>query len=93
MATRHQAQPEDADARLLVDIDLSILGAPAERYAEYERRIRAEYAHVPPALFETRRREILASFLAREPLYLTPSIRARLEAQARINLRQAIARS
>ena len=90
MATRHQAQPEEADAQLLVDIDLSILGAPAPRFAEYEQQIRFEYAHVPPEVFEPRRRQILGSFLARDPLYLTPSIRARLEVQARINLRRAI---
>jgi predicted metal-dependent HD superfamily phosphohydrolase len=90
MATRHQAQPEGADAQLLVDIDLSILGAPAARFAEYERQIRTEYAHVPPEVFEPRRREILGGFLARDPLYLTASVRARLETQARLNLQKAI---
>ena len=90
MATRHDAQPSDPDAQLLVDIDLSILGAPPARFAEYERQIRAEYAHVPPALFEPRRREILGRFLSRDPLYLTPALRARCETQARTNLRAAI---
>jgi predicted metal-dependent HD superfamily phosphohydrolase len=90
MATRHQAQPGGTDAQLLVDIDLSILGAPAARFAEYERQIRTEYAHVPPEVFEPRRREILGGFLARDPLYLTGSIRAKLEAQARLNLQKAI---
>ncbi|MGJ7497635.1 HD domain-containing protein [Variovorax sp. RT4R15] len=90
MATCHDARPVDADARLLVDIDLSILGAPPPRFAEYERQIRAEYAHVPPATFEPRRREILGRFLARDPLYLTPGLRAACEAQARVNLRAAI---
>ena len=47
MATRHDAQPVGADARLLVDIDLAILGADTARFAEYETRIRREYAHVP----------------------------------------------
>jgi predicted metal-dependent HD superfamily phosphohydrolase len=91
MATRHDAQPEGADARLLVDIDLSILGVPPERFAQYERQIRIEYAHVPPAIFEPRRRAILGAFLAREPLYLTPPMRDRLELTARSNLRRAIA--
>ncbi|RZL64766.1 MAG: N-methyl-D-aspartate receptor NMDAR2C subunit [Variovorax sp.] len=90
MATCHDAQPSDPDAQLLVDIDLSILGAPPARFAEYEQQIRAEYAHIPPALFEPRRREILGRFLARDPLYLTPGVRAEREAQARINLRTAI---
>jgi predicted metal-dependent HD superfamily phosphohydrolase len=90
MATRHDAQPEGADAQLLIDIDLSILGAPAARFAEYERQIRIEYAHVPSEVFEPRRREILGRFLARDPIYLTESIRTTLEAQARLNLQQAI---
>jgi predicted metal-dependent HD superfamily phosphohydrolase len=86
MATRHEAQPEGDDAKLLVDIDLAILGAPPERFAEYEQQIRAEYAHVPGPLFKLGRRKILQGFLAREPLYLTPSLRTRLEARARRNL-------
>lgn len=90
MATRHDAQPEGTDARLLIDIDLAILGAPPARFAEYERQIRVEYAHVAPEVFEPRRRDILGRFLARNPLYQTASVRARLEATARHNLRQAI---
>ncbi|RST55263.1 N-methyl-D-aspartate receptor NMDAR2C subunit [Variovorax sp. MHTC-1] len=90
MATRHDAQPEGTDAQLLVDIDLSILGAPAARFAEYERQIRIEYAHVPPEVFAPRRREILGRFLARDPIYFTESIRTKLEAQARLNLQKAI---
>ncbi len=90
MATKHDAQPTDSDARLLVDIDLAILGAPLQRFAEYEQQIRAEYAHVPPDVFEPRRRLILDRFLARDPLYQTPGMRTRCEAQARINLRGAI---
>ncbi|RYZ11252.1 MAG: N-methyl-D-aspartate receptor NMDAR2C subunit [Comamonadaceae bacterium] len=90
MATCHTAQPTEADAQLLVDIDLSILGAPAARFAEYEAQIRREYAHIPTDVFEPRRRRILGTFLARDPLYQTPGIRARCEANARVNLRRAI---
>lgn len=90
MATLHDAQPTGPDAQLLVDIDLSILGAPPERFADYEQQIRREYAHVPPDVFEPRRRLILGRFLARDPLYQTPGVRARCEAQARVNLRAAI---
>ena len=90
MATCHAVQPTDADARLLVDIDLSILGAPAARFAQYEQQIRREYAHIPPDVFEPRRRLILGAFLARDPLYQTPGIRLRCEANARINLRRAV---
>lgn len=51
MATRHTALPVSPDEQLLVDVDLSILGAGGERFAEYEQQIRDEYAFVPPALF------------------------------------------
>ncbi|WP_225784287.1 N-methyl-D-aspartate receptor NMDAR2C subunit [Xenophilus sp. Marseille-Q4582] len=91
MATRHQAAPTEPDAQLLVDIDLAILGAPPARFAEYEAQIRREYAHVPPEVFEPRRGRILGGFLARRPLYQTSGLQARCEAQARLNLVQAIA--
>ncbi|MDA7416349.1 N-methyl-D-aspartate receptor NMDAR2C subunit [Xenophilus arseniciresistens] len=96
MATCHQATaaaPIDPDAQLLVDIDLAILGAAPARFAQYEAQIRREYAHVPPEVFEPRRRRILGSFLARDPIYQTPGLHARCEAQARVNLTQAIAAS
>lgn len=90
LATRHDAAPQDADQRLLVDIDLAILGAPRARFDEYERQIRAEYAHVPEALFTARRREILQGFVARPAIYATERFRASHERAARENLARAI---
>jgi predicted metal-dependent HD superfamily phosphohydrolase len=90
MATAHHAAPEDGDARLVVDIDLAILGADAARFAEYEGQVRAEYAAVPADLFRQKRAELLARFLERPAIYQTPELHARLENQARINLRRAI---
>lgn len=86
MATRHDAAPQDADARLLVDIDLAILGAPRERFDEYERQVGLEYAHVPPAQRRAGRSRILRALLERPAIYSTPFFHARLEAQARANL-------
>jgi len=43
LATKHDAAPEGADARLLVDIDLGILGSEPARFDAYERQVRAEY--------------------------------------------------
>lgn len=90
MATRHDAAPVDGDERLLVDIDLSILGAAPERFAEYDRQIRAEYSWVPEPVYSMKRKEVLSSFLTRPSIYSTPYFRERLEAQARINLSAAI---
>ena len=90
MATAHHAPSPSPDAQLLTDIDLAILGAPPARFAEYERQIRAEYAHVPAALFAHKRREVLQGFLARERIYQTAHFGARLESQARANLSHAL---
>ena len=94
MATRHAtATPTAADEQLLVDIDLAILGADTARFAEYETQIRREYAHVPAAEFRARRSAVLASFLARDPIYRTARLRDALEARARTNLALAIAQN
>lgn len=90
MATRHDAVPQDADARLLVDVDLAILGAAPDRFAEYEAQIRSEYAFVPAWLFRHKRREILRGFQDRPRLYSTPHFHDRLEHRARENLRHAL---
>lgn len=90
LATRHDALPQGQDAQLLVDIDLSILGAEPARFAEYEQQIRAEYGFVPGFLFRHKRRAILQAFLDRPQLYATPFMHERFEAQARINLGLAI---
>ena len=92
MATCHDAQPMTADARLLVDIDLSILGADAERFEEYEVQVRQEYAWVPAPLFRRKRREILMGFLARPTIYGTEWFRERFETRARENLQRSVAR-
>ncbi|SFZ71105.1 HD domain-containing protein [Chitinimonas taiwanensis] len=86
MATQHAAEPSGRDAQLLVDIDLAILGALPERFAEYERQVRAEYGHVPSFLFRRKRRALLKQFLARPRLYSTAGMRERFEAIARENL-------
>jgi predicted metal-dependent HD superfamily phosphohydrolase len=92
LETRHQAAPQGADAQLLVDIDLSILGALPQRFDESDLQVRAEYAHVPDAAYCERRRAILQSFLSRPRLYSTDHFHLRLEQRARDNLRRALAR-
>jgi predicted metal-dependent HD superfamily phosphohydrolase len=92
MATRHDAVPADSDAQLLVDVDLSILGAEPNRFDESDQQIRAEYAHVPDQEFRVGRARILNGFLARPRLYSTPHFYAALEQRARANLRRAVAR-
>lgn len=90
-ATDHLAPPSDATAALVCDVDLSILGRDPEAFAEYERRIREEYRHLPEPLYVAGRSRVLAALLGRDPLFLTPHFRRRYEAAARRNLRRALA--
>ncbi|WBY01362.1 N-methyl-D-aspartate receptor NMDAR2C subunit [Ramlibacter tataouinensis] len=90
MATRtHAYAGDDPDTRLLLDIDLSILGAAPARFDDYQRQIRAEYAHVPEPLYRERRAQVLRGFLARPRIYLTDAFHDALEARARGNLARA----
>ena len=90
MATVHNAEPIDPDARLLVDVDLSILGQDAELYDRFERAVREEYKWVPWFLYRRKRGDILRSFLEREFIYCTEPFRQRYELAARTNLEHAI---
>lgn len=90
MATRHDALPTEPDEQLLVDIDLAILGATPERFAEYDGQVRAEYSWVPGFIYTMKRRRVLKSFLDRPVIYSTGYFRERHEAQARINLTAAV---
>lgn len=90
MATEHHAVPATRDAQVLVDVDLSILGAESARFDEYEHQVREEYRHVPELLFRTKRRSVLQGFLARPRLYNTEAYVNRLEDRARENLRRSI---
>ena len=90
MATCHAATPATRDACVLVDIDLSILGAAAERFDAYELGVRAEYAWVPEILFRATRRKILGEFLQRPSIYSTDNFKQKLETNARANLARSL---
>jgi predicted metal-dependent HD superfamily phosphohydrolase len=92
LLTKHVQPPVSRDAELLLDVDLSILGREPAVFADYDRRIRGEYAWVPEEQYRARRAAILEGFLHRPSIYRTAFFRDRLEAQARDNLERAIAR-
>jgi predicted metal-dependent HD superfamily phosphohydrolase len=92
LATRHREPPRGAEARLLCDVDLAILGAPAEDFDHYDRAIRLEYAWVPEMVYRPERAAVLRALLARRPLYVTAHFRDRYEQSARGNLHRALAR-
>jgi predicted metal-dependent HD superfamily phosphohydrolase len=90
MATKSHDPSLHPDAPLMVDIDLSILGKPEQRFWEYESQVRREYDWVPEGIFCTKRTEILERFLARERIYSTKHFFDRYEQQARANLQASV---
>lgn len=92
LATAHSGEPRTPDEALLLDIDLSILGADEAAFDEYDLDIRAEYAWVPEHDYRRERAKVLESFLRRERVYHTAPYRARYESAARKNIERALAR-
>jgi len=89
LITQHKALPQTPAEQLLVDVDLSILGADETAFAEYERQIRAEYAWVPEKDFCSGRAAVLEQFLQRQCIYHTEYFSQSYEAKARENLEAA----
>jgi predicted metal-dependent HD superfamily phosphohydrolase len=90
LVTKHNVVPQGEDAKLVVDVDLSILGAAEPRFAEYERQIRQEYGWVAEDVFRQRRADILALLLNRSSIYSTAWFVSRFEEQARKNLLRSL---
>lgn len=87
MATAgHKADPNDGDALLFLDLDLSILGAEPEVYTAYLAQIRREYRFVPGFLYTRARLRFVRGWLARPRLFMSGVGQSRWEAAARVNL-------
>jgi len=86
----HVISEDDNDAKLLLDIDLAILGQDSVRFNEYEQQIKQEYAWVADEAFKHGRSQVLESFLQREWIYQTDYFRGCLEQQARLNIQSAL---
>jgi len=75
-----------ADAAVLFDADLAILGSSPAEYQAYVTGVRAEYGHVDAAGWRTGRTAVLRGFLERDPIYATAAMRDARERRARANL-------
>jgi predicted metal-dependent HD superfamily phosphohydrolase len=91
MTTLDHLPQRDPDMQLLVDIDLSILGAAPERFDESTAQIRREYAHRSDAEWRAGRQRVLQGFLDRPRLYCTDRFHALLEDRARKNIERGLA--
>lgn len=91
LVTQHFAvTPQTSEEKLMVDIDLAILGAEPSVFDRYCQQIRAEYSFVLEELFIQGRLRILRSFLECPSIFQTKHFQNKYEHQARINLTRAI---
>jgi len=84
-------EPEGLDEAVLLDADLSILGAQPDTYTAYVRGVRAEYGHVDDEAWRAGRSLVLQRFLDRPHVYATDTMRQTAERQARLNLAAELA--
>ncbi len=80
------------DAALFLDMDLSILGAPDERFDAYEKAVRQEYAWVAEPSWRSGRAAVLKGFLLRPHIFHTDIFTQTCEAQARKNIERSLER-
>jgi predicted metal-dependent HD superfamily phosphohydrolase len=84
----HESTSKDCD--VLLDADLAILGAPADEYDAYAAAVRFEYGFVPDTSWRVGRATVLCSFLDREHIFTTTTMRSARASQARANLQREL---
>ena len=91
LATKHDDAGFSGDTALVIDIDLTILGAPPAIYSSFENAIRREYWWVPRARYVAGRSKILERILGRSAIYTHDLFYKRYESAARANVTAALA--
>ncbi len=90
--TKHKKIPskDDIDARLIMDVDLSKLGASPSIFRNYTKKIREEYSHMSDEEFRKMIEDGVGKFLERDSIYLTDYFKEKYEERARKNLEKLI---
>jgi len=91
LTARHDAAPGDANGAVLCDADLAVLASPPEAYAAYASAIRAEYGHLPDAVFTAGRIAVLEQLLSLPVLFRLPAVAADWTPRARDNMTAELA--
>ncbi|MBA4389098.1 MAG: N-methyl-D-aspartate receptor NMDAR2C subunit [Verrucomicrobia bacterium] len=91
--TKHAGVPRTGDGKIMVDVDLAILGSAPAVFSRYEKAIRKEYGWVEESVFWPKRAEFLQTLLSRKRIYVTDFFFKRYEARARKNMSQSIAKA
>ena len=90
LLTKHICKPIDYMQKVIIDVDLSILGSDAQTYNIFEMNIRKEYSHVNHRAFLAGRSNLLNGFINRDRIFYTDFFYSKYESSARSNLTQTI---
>lgn len=91
MTVTHDPAPGDHNGEVLSDADLAALALPRDLYRLNTAEIRAEYPHIPDAVFRKGRMQVLVTLLEGSGVFRTEPGRQWWEAAARDNLRAELA--
>lgn len=86
LATKAHTVSADMDINYFTDADLSILGQDWERYIQYAKDIRKEYAIYPDEQYYPGRARVIQHFLGMPRLFKTEYFYGQYEEKARENL-------
>lgn len=88
----HEAQTGDHLGKLIISLDLGILGSAPGRYDEYAAQIAEEYEAVFPTFqYRIGRRKFLTEMLNRPVIFPTPYFHDKFDSQARANMARELA--
>ncbi len=94
LLTKHNTTPATIDGKIIVDIDLFILGKPEDIFDQYNQNVIKEYEEIIQTItwdrFKEGRIKILKRFLERPSIYYTGYFKNKYEIQAIKNLERAI---
>jgi predicted metal-dependent HD superfamily phosphohydrolase len=90
LVTKHHNATDSINQKIIIDVDLAILGKPADEYDIYEKAIRKEYSHVTEDDFRKGRAAILRSFLEKPSIYSLEFFNNKYQKQAIVNIQKAI---
>jgi predicted metal-dependent HD superfamily phosphohydrolase len=96
LSTQHKSPPHNIDSGILIDVDLWILGAPNDRFLQYENQIRWEYTAYSDDAYIQGRTQFVARLLRKVKeggmIFKTPEFRDLFEKQAVKNLNASLRR-
>ena len=90
LATQKHGKGDSIEVDFFTDADLSILGADAQQYSEYCKKIRKEYSIYPDFMYNKGRKKVIRHFLNMDVLFKTKFFYDTYETKARANLKQEL---